>query len=40
MGGGTTKITEEMLEKWWCMGDTRNRLGVWVQGVRRFTRDG
>ncbi|KAL5501697.1 hypothetical protein ACEPAH_8957 [Sanghuangporus vaninii] len=29
-------ITEEMLEKWWCIGDTRNRSGLWVQGRRCF----
>lgn len=27
-------ITEELVEKWWCMGDERNRLSVWVQGKR------
>jgi guanine deaminase len=25
-------LTEEMVEKWWCVGDVRNRAGVWVQG--------
>ncbi|OCB90164.1 hypothetical protein A7U60_g2625 [Sanghuangporus baumii] len=29
-------ITEEMLEKWWCIGDTRNRSGLWVQGRQCF----
>ena len=26
------KITLEMVEKWWCLGDIRNRFAVWVQG--------
>ena len=25
-------LTEDMIEKWWCLGDTRNRRGMWVQG--------
>ncbi|TBU44458.1 Metallo-dependent hydrolase [Dichomitus squalens] len=25
-------LTLDMIEKWWCLGDTRNRCGVWVQG--------
>ena len=25
-------LTPEALEKWWCLGDVRNRLGMWVQG--------
>ncbi|KAI5121410.1 hypothetical protein M0805_003182 [Coniferiporia weirii] len=31
-------ITEEMLEKWWCIGDTRNREGLWIQGRQIFER--
>ncbi|KAI6027503.1 hypothetical protein BKA83DRAFT_4229893 [Pisolithus microcarpus] len=27
-------VTLEMVEKWWCMGDTRNRIGMWVQGKK------
>jgi len=27
-------IEEDMIEKWWCVGDTRNRSAVWVQGTR------
>ncbi|KAI0670859.1 Metallo-dependent hydrolase [Trametes maxima] len=26
------RLTEELVEKWWCLGDTRNRSGMWVQG--------
>ncbi|KAF9241173.1 Metallo-dependent hydrolase [Melanogaster broomeanus] len=26
------EITMDMIEKWWCMGDIRNRTGMWVQG--------
>ncbi|KAH7870908.1 Metallo-dependent hydrolase [Lentinula edodes] len=29
-------LTEEMIEKWWCIGDERNREAVWVQGVKIF----
>jgi len=25
---------EQMMERWWCNGDGRNRKGVWVQGRR------
>ncbi|KZS93428.1 Metallo-dependent hydrolase [Sistotremastrum niveocremeum HHB9708] len=25
-------ITLEHIEKWWCMGDEKNRIGLWVQG--------
>ncbi|KAF8636230.1 hypothetical protein AX17_003716 [Amanita inopinata Kibby_2008] len=25
-------VDEDMVEKWWCIGDTRNRSRVWVQG--------
>ncbi|KAJ7147126.1 Metallo-dependent hydrolase [Mycena crocata] len=27
-------VTLEMVEKWWCIGDVRNRAGMWVQGVK------
>jgi len=26
------KLTEDVIEKWWCLGDVRNRAAVWVQG--------
>ncbi|KAJ7288161.1 hypothetical protein C8J57DRAFT_1165739 [Mycena rebaudengoi] len=29
-----SQITIEMVEKWWCLGDVRNRIGMWVQGVK------
>ncbi|KAG5718739.1 hypothetical protein E4T56_gene2705 [Termitomyces sp. T112] len=32
MPGSDVDINEEMIEKWWCMGDTKNRTGMWVQG--------
>ncbi|KAF8551677.1 Metallo-dependent hydrolase [Imleria badia] len=25
-------LTMDMIEKWWCMGDARNRVAMWVQG--------
>ncbi|KAF4599518.1 Vacuolar fusion protein mon1 [Pleurotus pulmonarius] len=28
-------LTMEILEKWWCLGDYRNRVAVWTQGVKR-----
>lgn len=28
-------LTMEVLEKWWCIGDHRNRGAVWTQGVKR-----
>ncbi|KAG6909227.1 hypothetical protein DXG01_001409 [Tephrocybe rancida] len=28
-----SEVTEEMVEKWWCVGDDRNRVGMWVQGA-------
>jgi len=27
-----SKLTEDMIEKWWCVGDARNRVRMWVQG--------
>ena len=27
-----SRLTEDMIEKWWCLGDARNRVVVWVQG--------
>jgi len=27
-----SKLTEDAIEKWWCLGDVRNRVAVWVQG--------
>lgn len=30
--GENPQLTEEMVEKWWCLGDTRNRTAMWVQG--------
>ncbi|TFK39051.1 Metallo-dependent hydrolase [Crucibulum laeve] len=26
------RLNHEMVEKWWCNGDTRNRILMWVQG--------
>ncbi|KAG8981429.1 hypothetical protein FRB90_007254 [Tulasnella sp. 427] len=26
------KVDEESVEKWWCLGDNRNRKSVWIQG--------
>ena len=25
-------LTLDMVEKWFCLGDCRNRVGMWVQG--------
>lgn len=27
-------LSEEMVEKWWCLGDWRSRTDVWVQGAK------
>jgi guanine deaminase len=27
-----SRLTIEMVEKWWCIGNTQNRVGMWVQG--------
>ena len=27
-----SKLAEDVIEKWWCLGDVRNRVAVWVQG--------
>ncbi|KAG0704228.1 Metallo-dependent hydrolase [Suillus ampliporus] len=27
-------ITLDLLEKWWCIGDERNRRGIWIQGQK------
>jgi len=26
------KLTEDVIEKWWCLGDVRNRAAVRIQG--------
>lgn len=31
-GEGNNTLNEEMIEKWWCIGDVRNRVGMWIQG--------
>ncbi|KZW00514.1 Metallo-dependent hydrolase [Exidia glandulosa HHB12029] len=28
------QLDEATLEKWWCLGDQRNRTGMWVQGKK------
>ncbi|KAH9042130.1 Metallo-dependent hydrolase [Lactarius pseudohatsudake] len=30
------ELSLEMVEKWWCVGDTRNRTGMWIQGRQVF----
>ncbi|THV03871.1 Metallo-dependent hydrolase [Dendrothele bispora CBS 962.96] len=27
-------IAEDMVEKWWCIGDDRNRISMWIQGIK------
>ncbi|KAJ6475070.1 hypothetical protein C8R47DRAFT_1293520 [Mycena vitilis] len=27
-------VTIEMVEKWWCLGEASNRVGMWVQGAK------
>ena len=31
---GSFHLSPEVIEKWWCLGDTRNRMGMWIQGQR------
>ncbi|KAF8806802.1 Metallo-dependent hydrolase [Phlegmacium glaucopus] len=31
-----TPPSSEEIEKWWCIGDVRNRVGMWIQGRRVF----
>ncbi|KAF7314425.1 Amidohydro-rel domain-containing protein [Mycena kentingensis (nom. inval.)] len=33
-GASPQAVTMEMLEKWWCVGEKSNRLGMWVQGAQ------
>jgi guanine deaminase len=33
-GAANIRLTEQMIEKWWSLGDGRNREGMWVQGAR------
>lgn len=28
----TWSLSEETIEKWWCLGDSRNRMSMWIQG--------
>ncbi|KIY68326.1 Metallo-dependent hydrolase [Cylindrobasidium torrendii FP15055 ss-10] len=30
------RISPDIVEKWWCLGDARNRLGMWIQGKERI----
>jgi guanine deaminase len=30
-------LTNTMVEKWWCIGDDRNRRSVWVQGKKVYS---
>ncbi|EUC62146.1 atrazine chlorohydrolase/guanine deaminase, putative [Rhizoctonia solani AG-3 Rhs1AP] len=29
-------LTEAMVEKWWCLGNSANRLNMWIQGRKIF----
>ncbi|KAJ8480657.1 hypothetical protein ONZ51_g6494 [Trametes cubensis] len=33
LGDKLWDLTLDMVEKWWCLGTTQNRVGVWVQGT-------
>ena len=33
-------LTEDLIEKWWCVGDFRNRRMVWVQGRKARVKTG
>lgn len=32
----STPLNLDEIEKWWSIGDVRNRLGMWIQGRRVF----
>jgi guanine deaminase len=32
--GREFEIDEQAVEKWWCVGDVRNRRAMWVQGKK------
>ncbi|KAJ7796172.1 hypothetical protein B0H14DRAFT_3551522 [Mycena olivaceomarginata] len=34
VSGDAETVTVEMVEKWWGLGDARNRAGMWVQGAK------
>ena len=29
-------LTEPIVEKWWCLGNSANRLSMWIQGRKIF----
>lgn len=31
---GTTKLSLAAVEKWFCLGDVRNRVAIWIQGKK------
>ncbi|KAI0333663.1 Metallo-dependent hydrolase [Cubamyces sp. BRFM 1775] len=33
LGDKPWDLTPDMVEKWWSLGTTRNRVGVWIQGM-------
>jgi guanine deaminase len=33
-GTNSPKLSLDMVEKWWSLGDVKNRAGVWVQGIK------
>ncbi|KAI9512412.1 Metallo-dependent hydrolase [Russula earlei] len=35
-GDGYLDLSPEVIEKWWCLGDARNRTGMWIQGKRVY----
>ena len=34
LAGKSPGLSPEMVEKWWSLGDVRNRGEVWVQGIK------
>ncbi|GJE98265.1 Guanine deaminase [Phanerochaete sordida] len=32
VGMDAWSLTDEIVEKWWCLGDVRNRVKMWIQG--------
>lgn len=34
LGTAPKELTIDMIEKWFCLGNTMNRVGMWVQGQK------
>ena len=30
----SARLSLEIVEKWWCLGNAQNRVGMWIQGTK------